>query len=241
MGDDQLVDDGVPEPAETIELSLSGCAGCQIGADHHTLTIRDNLLPRVTFETATSGAYENAPASTNLVVMPASPVPITVDYALSGTATSADYALQSGTITIPAGATSVPLVFNAIDDALDEDDETVVVTLSNPVGAILGITPAHTHTIQDDDAEPALGFPVHQQTVAEGNTGMQVLTAEVQLSAVSGRTVSVNLAGGRSTVLQGDARRRLHDPHPLAAGVPARDDLTDDLVRRPRGYYPGWQ
>ena len=136
-----LRDDGVPEPAETIELSLSGCAGCQIGTDHHTLTIRDNLLPRVTFETVTSGAYENAPASTNLVVMPASPVPITVDYALSGTATSADYALQSGTITIPAGATSVPLAFNAIDDALDEDDETVVVTLSNPVGAILGITP----------------------------------------------------------------------------------------------------
>jgi hypothetical protein len=192
----QLTDDGRPEPAETIELTLSKGTNYALGIARHTLTIRDNVFPRVTFENATSGANENTAGSVDIFVMPASAVPITVDYSISGAASSNDHALQNGSLTIPAGETVVPFTFSHIDDALDEDDETIVVTMSNPTNAILGITPTNTHTIYDDDDEPYAAFVAMNETVTEGDSGTQVLSVEVRLDAASGRTVSVGFGPG---------------------------------------------
>lgn len=83
---------------------------------------------------------------------------VRVDYAtLPGSATAGDdYTAVSGSLTWPDGddATqlfSVPI----IDDDLDDDDETLIVRLTNPLGgADLGIA-ATTLTIRDDDDDGA--------------------------------------------------------------------------------------
>ena len=60
--------------------------------------------------------------------------PVTVDWATSaGTATPGqDYTEASGTLTIAPGKTSGAIQVAVTDDDLDEDDETLTVTLSAP-------------------------------------------------------------------------------------------------------------
>ena len=69
-----------------------------------------------------------------------------------GTAGSGtDYSLTAGNLTIPDGATSGTIVIPTIDDATDESDETIIITLSNPTNATLGSTIVHTVVINDND------------------------------------------------------------------------------------------
>ena len=84
---------------------------------------------------------------------------MTVDYAVTGTATGSgtDYTLANGTLTISAGSTTgLITIAGIIDDSLDEVDETVIVTLSNPSNATLGSDKVHTYTITDNDNAPVL-------------------------------------------------------------------------------------
>jgi Calx-beta domain-containing protein/WD40 repeat protein len=81
---------------------------------------------------------------------------VTVDFATSdGTATATqDYTPASGTLTFNPGVTSQTFTVPILNDTLDESDETVNLTLSNPTGgATLGTPGQAVLTIIDDDAE----------------------------------------------------------------------------------------
>src|SRR5262249_11200305 len=97
-----------------------------------------------------------------------------------------------------AGVTSQTITVAVLGDNLDEANETVLVNLSNPVGAQLG-TAQGTLTINDNDASPNLS--INSLSVAEGDTGTQNVTLTVTLSAVSGQNVTVDYAtsGGTAT------------------------------------------
>ncbi len=77
----------------------------------------------------------------------------TVDYATSdGTAVAGtDYTATTGTLAIPAGATSAIVTVDVTGDTAFEFDETLTLTLSNPVAAVLGTTASAIGTIMDDD------------------------------------------------------------------------------------------
>jgi len=82
---------------------------------------------------------------------------IFVDYATSdGTAVAgADYTATSGTLAILAGATSTIVTVDVAGDTEFEFDETLTLTLSNPVSAVLSAVASATGTItDDDDADP---------------------------------------------------------------------------------------
>ena len=88
---------------------------------------------------------------------------MTVDYAISGTATGSgtDYTLANGTLTISTGeATGTITIADIVDDILDEENETVIVTLSNPSNATLGADNVHTYTINDNDSLPIIDFNI---------------------------------------------------------------------------------
>ena len=86
---------------------------------------------------------------------------VSVRYAtVDGSATSpGDYTGASGVATVPAGATSTPIVLVLVDDTDDEPTETFTVTLSEPQGAIMreGGESA-TVTIVDADPGPNLDY-----------------------------------------------------------------------------------
>jgi hypothetical protein len=62
-----------------------------------------------------------------------------------------------------------------------------------PIGQIAaqGASNVHTVTLVDDDPVPVVSFGASAQSVAEGNSGSTSVTATINLSAVSGRNVSV--------------------------------------------------
>src|SRR5207247_175077 len=106
----------------------------------------------------------------------------TVGYAASnGTASSSDYTSASGTLTMAPGATSGAFSVPITNDSLDENDETVNLTLSNPSNASLGASSA-TLTIADDDAAPTVSFSSASYTVGEA-AGSKTIT--VKLSTAS--------------------------------------------------------
>src|SRR5205085_11474240 len=78
-----------------------------------------------------------------------------------------------------------------VNDALDEDDETIQITL-NPTNATQGAIATYTYTILDDDPLPSLS--INNATVTEGNSGNAHANFTVSLTAPSGRTVSVDYA-----------------------------------------------
>jgi FlaG/FlaF family flagellin (archaellin) len=83
--------------------------------------------------------------------------PITVRYTLGGTAfNGVDYQTLSGSVTIPAGASSANIVVRPIDDSLVEVGELVTITLSPDSAYTVGSPGSAIITILDNDL-PLLG------------------------------------------------------------------------------------
>ena len=80
---------------------------------------------------------------------------VTVSYATAdGTAAAGeDYEAASGTLAFAAGETEKTVSVAITDDSMDEEDETLTLTLSSPANATLGDAVA-TGTIADDDEPP---------------------------------------------------------------------------------------
>lgn len=73
-------------------------------------------------------------------------------YTLSGSATSEDYSLIQGQMTILASNMSVSKTFQLVDDNQTEPDETLVIQMFNQINALAGSTTSQTITIKDNDA-----------------------------------------------------------------------------------------
>jgi hypothetical protein len=71
-----------------------------------------------------------------------------------------DYTISAGTVTFAAGETSKTISVLISDDLYVEGNETVSVTLSNPVGASLGSPGTATLTILDNDSGTASTNPL---------------------------------------------------------------------------------
>jgi len=124
------------------------------------------LLPAVEFSTTASNGLESVNSVDLLINLDEiSDDNITFDYTVAGTATGGgtDFLLADGSVTINAGDNSAKIsITGIVDDFLDEADETIIVSFSNPVNAILGTNQVHTYTITDDDVA---GFTKTKSTV----------------------------------------------------------------------------
>ena len=77
--------------------------------------------------------------------------PLTAYYSVLGTASQADYAPLTGTVTFASGATSVVVDISPLDDLVREPDETVVVTLASGPGYIVSREATAAVLIGDND------------------------------------------------------------------------------------------
>ncbi len=198
-----LTNDTELEDDETVILTISNPTGAQLGSNTvHTFSINDDdNTRRISFNKSDSTNTEaNSPISLTIELSssiggdPTDPVnPTRVDYAVTGgTATGGgpDYTLADGTATINAGTTSTTIDLVINQDALDEADETIEITLSNPENSNLADNNTIlTYTIQDDDDEPTISF---LNSVNSGTEGSSPANVEVQLSSQAGRDVTVD-------------------------------------------------
>ena len=102
-----IVDDSIDEGNETIILTLSSPTNAWIsGTSVHTYTIADNdNRPQVDFNTTSSNGAESVSSKAITVDLSwQSSYNVTVNYAVTGTATGSgtDYTLANGTLTINA-------------------------------------------------------------------------------------------------------------------------------------------
>ena len=167
----------------------------------------DTSAISVAFASASSATVEAAGTASVAVKITTSngaptACPVTVGYVTAdGTATGSDYTATSGTLSFAGGTASgstqsIPVALS--NDGLDEDDETFTLALSSPTGATLGTPTTHAVTIGDDDPPPSLS--TSDCSVTEGTTSC---TFTVSLSAVSGKTVSVNYVTAGGTAASG--------------------------------------
>jgi hypothetical protein len=117
------------------------------------------VAPRasVQFAAAQATATEGGVATLTVTRSGALSGTATVDYAArGGSASGTDFAPADGTLTFASLETSKTIAVATSADALDEPDETVAVTLSNPnATTAVGAPAVATLTIADDDPPPA--------------------------------------------------------------------------------------
>jgi len=194
-----LVNDSLYEVAETITLTLSNPVNATLNTATAIGTIlNDDASPYITTDDPT--VLESSGRLTFTVSLSeASSLPVTVNYISSDNSAlaSQDYIATSGTLVIPAGATSGAIGLPILEDNLYEGTETFSLTLSGPLNGQL-IDPVGRGTITDNEARPTLIIT----DVAQSET-VSPLVVTVTLSAISGlpatftySTTDISATGG---------------------------------------------
>ena len=180
-------DDAIDDDPVTLTHTVSGGDYEGVSASEVTVTITEDDTPALTI--ADANATEGDGQITFTVRLNvASSLAVTVDWATADdTATQgADYAETTGTLTFDALETEQTITVPLLDDALDENDETFTVALTNAANATLDDAEA-TGTIADNDDTPALTI-----ADAEAAEGDGEITFAVTLGAASSLEVTVD-------------------------------------------------
>ena len=155
-----IVNDGIDEEDETIEITLSNPTGgdIELGANaQHVYTIIDPR-PAVGFaKAASSGMEDVSPASIGVSLTAPAAETVTVEYqVVGGTAKGdgVDYTLADGTLIFDPYDTTEAINIDIVNDPCEELFETIELLLSNPANAKLGEITVHTFTIVDDEMGP---------------------------------------------------------------------------------------
>ena len=164
-----IVDDSAPESSETVVLKLVGNSGYGVGnPGTHTLTIAEG--PQMSFASASQRVGEESGThNVGVTLSPAPTTAVTVTYTVGGTATAgSDFTIaDSGTVTVPKGATTAVIPVTLIDDSEAESAETVDLTLAASGG--YGVVSPGTHTLTIVDDELTVSFASAAQSVGEGS------------------------------------------------------------------------
>ncbi len=115
---------------------------------------------------------------------------VTVDLGLAGTAGVEDYTVSGSQIVIPAGAVDGAVTVDAIDDAIDEVGETVVLEITGVTNGTEDGIQQQTTTIVDNDDPPTVTLAVDNANIPESG-GVATVTAT--LSTLSSQPVIVDL------------------------------------------------
>jgi hypothetical protein len=210
---------------ETIEVVVKQASeGLSIGADSiHTYTISDNDNVRdIDFSiSSSSGNESSSPAFLTIRINTADPTtPTSVNYTVTGGTASSnvDFVLADGIATIAPNQFTTTIPISIIDELSNEDDETIIITLSNPVNANIGTNTTHTYTILNDDPLPEVGYIIDHSNgsentapayvfVALSNRSGKTITVDYTISGgtASGAGVDYNLIDGTLTFLPGDS------------------------------------
>jgi len=199
--------DGDSNTSEPLPLDATGqtrirTGKVDIGAVEYNAPLTVTLSVN---NTSVDEATDASTVTATLSEAAATATTVTIGRKSSSTATqTADFTLSSSTITIPAGSTTGTATLTAVQDTLDEDNETAIIEItgvSGGDGATENGTQEITVTINDDDATPSLS--VANASLTEGNSGSNNMSFTVTLDAPSGQIVTVVCATSNGSATAG--------------------------------------
>lgn len=214
-----IINDSDLESDETIEITLRNPpAGVGLGADSvHTFTINDDDNTRkiqFSIDSITNGEeVDSVYIVAQINEIDASNVTKAYMSITGGSAESApapDYTFTADSILIQPNETTDSLLIIILNDVLNEEDETILLSLSSPVNAGLGDTATLVYTITDNDLDVVASF---QDTTITSDEGAGVISVVVELDNVSGKdiTVDYNVVTAQSTATGGGTDYSLAD------------------------------
>ena len=203
---DDWDDDGIEVPAGSIRLNEGSIQDIEDGenaaVEYPALEVQSGHRVRgpATLSVADAQARENRGAMLDFTVTLSRAVSgsVTVDYATAdGTATAGeDYTARSGTLIFAPGRTRKTVSVAVLDDAIDEGEEILTLTLSDASGALIADDTA-TGTIENSDPIPQAWLARFGRTVA--SQAVDAIGGRLQGSGGSHAT-----AGGQSLPLSGE-------------------------------------
>ena len=179
-----------PETSGTYHVSAGGRG---FGTGTYTVAVEevaeDDYAASSTLAVVEMGevrVVEGGEATFTVRLSHASASDVTVEWSVGGTATAGDDYAGTGeatVLTFAAGETEKTVRVQTVDDTVDEQDETLTVTLSNPSGATLGPVFSATVTIEDNDEPPVPDDTAPQVPSDSGDTFFQGQGAPVGTTA----------------------------------------------------------
>ncbi len=190
------------EDTESFSLSLTDTDTIDIGdISTYTVTISDEEdLPSIYFAIASQNKTEGNPATVIVVLSGGTELNTSVQYSVSGSATSTDHTFVNGTFNIASPGNMAQIDKVIQQDTKYEGNENIVFTLSNPVNAQLGGQTTHTINIDDESDRPSVSFSASAQEVNE-NSGFAAVS--VSLTNPTYLPVAVNYAVDVSSTSSG--------------------------------------
>ena len=189
--------DTVDDDDESVKLSFGSPLPNRVSEgtiDEATVAINDDDVPSVTVSFEESGySVDEGDDVTVTVTLSAEPerqviIPITTTE--QGDVSSADYSPVPGTVTFESGETEQTFTFTALEDTLDDDDESVLLGFDTSLLDRVdeGTTNETTVVINDDDVPSVtVSFEPAAHTLDEGDD----VTVKVTLSANPERQVII--------------------------------------------------
>jgi subtilisin-like proprotein convertase family protein len=223
-----LKKDGIDEFDEQFEVGLYSMTirdAISASPSLATVTIVDTDTPPVLTLSGAAAAESNGVLKIPYLLSHRSekPISFTVNTSDGSASVGSDYsAISNQTVTIPAkpnlssGTIDVPL----LNDAVDEEDETFALTLTNEQYVALTSNPTQG-VVLDDDASPSLS--INDASIMESNSGSNLLTFTISLSAASARPVSVNYSMSGGTATPGDDYLPVLSSVSIAPGLTSRE------------------
>jgi subtilisin-like proprotein convertase family protein len=206
-----LIDDGLYEGEERFNIELISPVGAQIGRNPGRVTINDDdPEPELNVAANDAQAAEEGTDPAEFTVTRGANMSgeVSVTVSIGGTSGASDYTLSVATggtwnalsnlLTLPNGIDSAVFTVTPIDDADDEIDESVLLTLSNPNGAKLGASAQATAMITDNDdppPTPVLDILATDSNAAEEGTDPAVFTVTRSVNSSGAVSVTVSFGG----------------------------------------------
>ena len=243
-------DDTADETDGSVSVTVKDGNGYTPGSPASgTVTVRDNDEPAVSIAAGTSPVTEGGDATFTLT---ASPTPAAaLDVTVSVTA-DGDYGVAAGerTVTVPTTG-SVTLTLTTTDDATDEPNGSVSVTVKHGNGYSVGAPASGTVAVLDDDLPPPeITIAAKDASIAEGGNAAFTLTADrAPASDLAVRLTVSEAAGSDHVAAEHEGARTVTivgGETSAEFAVPTVNDAVDEpdgsvtaTLRDGTGYTPG--
>lgn len=179
-----VINDFTYEPTEYFYATLSSPVNANLGSPSSAridIIDDDTVMPTVYFSSPTYSVNENAtsaPIFVRLSTTTSNTVTVAY-YTYNGTAMAGyDYVAASGTLTFNPGTIQRQFNVYMIDDSIYEGNETVNLTLYDPVNATLGSPSGSVLTIIDNESTST-------KNIQTSNKVIEIESLENQLAAIS--------------------------------------------------------